>query len=585
MLTVLAASANICCAQSVNVTTWHNDVARTGQNNQETILTTALVGNVKTFGRVCSAPLDAKAYAQPLVMTGVAFMGGLPKTVVYVETENDSIYAIDGTNCNVLKGPVSLLTNSAKGEVPANCHDIGGGGCQTIQPSVGILGTPVIDGVTNTLYVVAESECPAGSACSQNGTSVFWHRLHALDIRTLSTSPEKFGAPVQICPTGCGRDATGSAFSQNHIQRPGLLLLGAAPAAQSGDMVYAAFSMMDGAPAPHPSGWVFGFHSHDLGATPLAYPTTPQAGAEGGGIWQAGAGLAAGPDSTGQTFLYLATADGTFDLNTGGPDAGNSVVKLTTSLTPPPGANYFTPSDQCYRASEDLDFGTGGVVLLPQGALAAYPYLAVSTDKENYLWFMDRTHLGGFDPGQCTQVPGCPDDGVPMCPTSNWANHNVGAVNFTDDNQARATPIYWAGNNSIYLAGTYTPIMQYPLANCSGTPLNCTPGPQTKIAMGTSTTPSISSNYHGGTYANGIVWGIKNPTDPPKRMPSEDPAILYAFDATTLVALYNSSACPTMDQPGLATKFSTPTIANGYVYIATQTDFDIYGPISRTTCN
>lgn len=585
---IIALTAIACvtaCAAQVNVTTWHNDIGRTGQNNAETVLTSALVSNTNTFGRICSDSLDGKVYAQPLVVTGVQFMGGPPKTVVYVETQNDSMYAIDGTNCTILKGPVSLLPNAAQGEVAADCHGIGAGGCQTIQPTVGILSTPVIDTNTGTIYAVAESECPAATACAQNTTDTYFHRLHALDITTLATAPEKYNAPVQICATGCGRDLSGSTFTKNHIQRPGLLFLTAAQSGLKNDTVYLAFSLMDGAAPPLPSGWIYGYNAQNLSATPMSYSVTPLSTSEGGGIHQAGAGIAAGVDETGKMFLYVVTADGTFDLNTGGPDASDSFLKLNTNLTYPSNPHFFTPSDQCYRNSVDLDYGAGGTVLIPDGTVKAHPYMAVVGDKENYLWVMDRSKPGGYDVGGCTTVPGCPIGGqVPQCPPSQWANHNALTFNFATTNETRATPIYWGGNKSIYMVGAYTPMFNYPISDCTGTPLTCKVGAQTTVLMGSSTTPSVSSNLQGSTYSNGIVWAIKNPSDPPHRPPTPSPAILYAFDATTLVELYDSNKCLTMDAPGLATKFSTPTIANGYVYIGTQTDFDIYGPVSRTTC-
>jgi hypothetical protein len=33
---------------------------------------------------------------------------------------------------------------------------------------------------------------------------------------------------------------------------------------------------------------------------------------------------------------------------------------------------------------------------------------------------------------------------------------------------------------------------------------------------------------------------------------------------------------------GNPTKFSVPTVANGYVYIGTEADFDIFGPTTAT---
>lgn len=77
------------------VVTWHNDIGRTGQNTNETTLTQSNVTENK-FGRLCSATLDGMVYSQPLVLTNVVFQGQTAaKTIAYVVTQNDSVYAID----------------------------------------------------------------------------------------------------------------------------------------------------------------------------------------------------------------------------------------------------------------------------------------------------------------------------------------------------------------------------------------------------------------------------------------------------------------------------------------------------------
>src|SRR5262249_41234546 len=92
--------------------------------------------------------------------------------------------------------------------VPFNLNDL--------QPEAGILGTPVIDTTTGTLYVVALT--------LENGNSVY--RLHALDI---TSGAEKFNGPVliQAAVPGTAPDSSNGVVTfkpSNELQRPALLL-------------------------------------------------------------------------------------------------------------------------------------------------------------------------------------------------------------------------------------------------------------------------------------------------------------------------------------------------------------------------
>jgi hypothetical protein len=169
---------NIFCTAQTSVLTWHNDNWRTGQNNQETTLTTTLVGNKNQFGKVCTATLNGalggKIQAQPLVVANVKIGTITYASIAYVVTNTDAVWAIDNT-CAMRKN-AQLLPNQATGETPANCNDIPchqGTNQGPFSGTVGILGTPVIhldttNPATGTMYVVTESECPAQTACNQN---------------------------------------------------------------------------------------------------------------------------------------------------------------------------------------------------------------------------------------------------------------------------------------------------------------------------------------------------------------------------------------------------------------------------------
>jgi hypothetical protein len=558
-LLAVVSSAVLSSAQAtspVSVTTWHNDNWRTGQNTSETILKPNNVGKA-TFGKICSASVDGQVYSQPLEVGNLTIKGTTYPAVVYVVTENDSVYAFNGTNCQVLLGPVSLLQS---GEAPADCHFIGGGGCKTIAPAVGVLGTPVIDPATQTLYLSAESQFPASSP------TTWFHRIHALDITTLA---EKYNGPVVVS----GSVSSGKTFNpQEEIQRPGLLL--PTSPVSSTSVLYIAYSMMDGAPDPHPPGWVFAYDAKNLSDPnfPKFYATTPVVNppAEGGGIWQGGGGLAIGRDENGQSYLYFSTGDGTFDL-TSTPlttqDAGDTFIKMTPDLNTI--AGYFTPSDQYWRACNDIDFGSGGVLLVPDNTLPNYPYIAIKGDKEGIIWAFDRGSPGGYNGGSCSQS--C----TARCMNS---NNNLQSVADLGAKVIHNNPAFWKGSSSSYLyyAVSFEPLAQYPLCNTNGPICTGINYLQSGNTFQYGSTPSVSSQ---GT-TNGIVWSIDNFGN----VSGGKPAVLWAYDAVTLNTLYNSTQCPTRDTPGDATKFSVPTIANGFVYFGTQTDFDIYGN-TTAACN
>ena len=160
----------------VSVLTQHNDNARTGQNTSETILTTANV-NTGQFGKLFALPVDGQVYAQPLYVPGVTINGGV-HNVVIIATENDSVYAFDAdsTSAVLLWNTKASLVDAAHGagagETAATSAEIV---CGDLQPQVGITSTPVIDPTTKTIYVEAKSN---------NGTSYYLPRLHALDLLT-----------------------------------------------------------------------------------------------------------------------------------------------------------------------------------------------------------------------------------------------------------------------------------------------------------------------------------------------------------------------------------------------------------------
>ena len=166
-----------------DVLTYKNDLSRTGQNLTETQLTLANV-NSSSFGRLRTLATDGKVDAQPLYAATVSVQGA-SHNVVFVATENDSVYAFDADSGAIL-WQVSLL---GSGEVPSDTHN-----CSQVSPVIGITATPVIDraaGTHGTLYVVAMSKTSASPAD-------YFQRLHALD---LATGAELLNGPMTITGT------------------------------------------------------------------------------------------------------------------------------------------------------------------------------------------------------------------------------------------------------------------------------------------------------------------------------------------------------------------------------------------------
>jgi hypothetical protein len=374
-----------------------------------------------------------------------------------------------------------------------------------------------------------------------------------------------------VAPTSTCGMATGSGTitfdPHHHFQRTGLLLLTLKNGDTSTDYVYIAFAPIGESETQN--GWILSYTYGSSGLTPVAsFITTPYG--TGGGVWEAGAGLA----SDG-AYIYAPTGNGTFDANTGGSDYGDSLVKLNASSLME--AGYYTPSDWNTRClgNADLDFGSGGVLLFPDPFFQNHPDLLVSADKKSVLYVVDRGTPGGVG-GQVQKIMQPPNPLPPLSQPGYWSS-----------------PAYWKSYNvqngfqyNLYYAADETntslqpwPMYRYKLLTSGSNPIN-TSGPSastTTVFCGNphAPTPSISSS--GTTASTGIAWAIESrnkhyPIDC-SQMPQQ--AVLHAYDATSLVEKYNSGSLVTPIGP--AANFPTPTIFNGRVYMGTKNEVDVFG--------
>lgn len=357
----------------VSVLTYHNDLARTGQNLHETELTPASVSSGQ-FGPLFSYPVDGQIYAQPLYMPGIVVPGKGIHNIVVAATEHDSVYAFDADND--LGAPLwqASFLDPAQGVIAAQASELQ---CEAITPQVGITGTPVIDPSTNTLYVAAMTE--------EGPNGQFVHRLHALDV---ATGAEKPGSPVEIRASAAGSgDGTGTVEFKPALykERAGLLLVNGT--------LYTSWSSHCDAGNYH--GWIIGYDAKTLRQT-AAFTATPNSYA--GAFWQSGAAPAA--DSSGN--LYVVSGNGIFDADRGGSDFGESILKLSASLA---ASDYFTPYNADALSDQDIDLGSSGALLLPDEAgSAAHPHLLVTGSKAGAVYLLDRDQLGHFQPGSNSQI-------------------------------------------------------------------------------------------------------------------------------------------------------------------------------------
>jgi hypothetical protein len=323
----------------------HNDLRRTGWNSNETILATDNVSS-GNFGEIFSRDVDDQIYAQPLVISNVS-IGGATHNIVLVATVNNSLYAFDADDPNA-SNPYwkDNLTYDIANYRPIKNTDMTGA-CSSnykdFSGNMGIVGTPVIDTSTNTLYVVSRS-------VTKTGTPVFVQYLHAINI---STGTERAGSPVYITATypGNGDGNVGGVITfqqQKQNQRPGLLLYNG--------IVYIAWSShCDWGPY---HGWIMGYDATTL-QQKYVYNDSPSGGLAG--IWMSGQPPAVDDDGN----LYVTTGNGTTGYNSNPNDTinrGNSLIKLSADLKV---KDFFTPSNYQYLNTNDRDFGCNGVLLIP----------------------------------------------------------------------------------------------------------------------------------------------------------------------------------------------------------------------------
>ena len=487
-------------ATPVAVTTYHYDNLRTGWNQHETTLSaTSFPAN---FGVLHTVALDDQVDAQPLLVPGLTIAGGT-HDVVYVATESNTIYAIDASSGAI------LLSRNLGTPVPTPL------GCSNNGPNVGINGTPVIDPVAKTLYVIAYVEGANGAPPT--------YQLHALNLSTLADQPN---SPLTVAASHTLTNGSTYTFNATYQrQRPALIF--------NYNTVYAAFGSFCDFHASNSRGWILGWTGGTLAPLP-ANRLVDKLGTSPSNyflssIWMSGWGIAAtGPN------LYVTTGNSDAASYDGVNNLQESVIRLDQYLSL---LGVFTPSNHADLDNGDTDLGSGGVLLLPDQS-GPITKIAVTAGKDGRLFLLNRLSMKA--PINTYSLLGC------------WCG-----------------PSYFVGpDGSPRIVTSQGPYIQTWKLSLSPSPNLSQEG---TASITNSQDPGfftvVSSN--GTQNGTGIIWAVSRSTS----------VNLYAFAATsmngTYKQLFSSNAGSWPNTGGNAN--IVPVVANGKAYVAAYKTLTIFG--------
>jgi hypothetical protein len=557
-LLILCSVGALGCRAPVAITTYKYDNNRTGWNQNEKKLTIAKVSS-SSFGPLSFSPVavDDQVDTQPLVVPKLKRINGDNighDDVVYVTTESNSVYAIDGNT-----GAVLVHTNlGAPVQVPVL------NGCNNNGPNVGINGTPVIDLPSKTMYVIAFT--------MSNGSPAYF--IHALDITNLQDRVPP--TPIQASHPGPGGGSVISFTPATHRQRAALL--------DANGNIYAGFgSFCDPSPSSvypdQPRGWILGWKQVQPGQTqpltPLkAIVTDEQAETSTGfylsSVWMSGSGLVEGDH--GDVYAVTGNSNGNGTTYNSGSTSGappglnfsESVIKLSPDLGRV--KDWFTPANVATLDQQDWDFGSGGIMLLP-GALSSNNgpiRVATAAGKFGTMYLLNANDLGHGGPGAAASPAPLATPTVGYC----WCNQSYF---FGTNGPTIVSSGGGNGQNAPYVPGTVH-LWAIPSNSVSSSGVSLVDEGQSQdITQPTGQDAGFFTSVS-GLGQDAIVWAVVRPD-------SNNNMYLYAFSQTissgTLTQLFKGPAGTWPNQGGNAN--IVPVVANGRVYVATYQQLDIFG--------
>jgi hypothetical protein len=520
-IVLATASIGIHALAQTAVTTYHYDTYRTGWNQTETTLTPANVSSA-AFGLLHNVTLDDQVDAQPLVVPGVLITAGTSQgthDVVYVATEGNTIYAIDEHSGAILLSP----NFGTPVQYPLGCNNNG--------PNVGINSTPVIDPSSGTLYVIIYTQDPTLGPT---------YRIHALDLGSLTdkVTPQLVSASHTL--------TDGSTFNFNATyqrQRPGLLL--------ANSNVYAGFGSFCDFNANLSRGWLLGWNTGTLTPLPANRVNDTLASSPNSfflsSIWMSGYGPAT--DDSGNILFVTGNSDYSGTTYNGSTNIQESVVKVSPNLATM--LDIFTPSNQSSLDQGDTDFGSGGVLVLPNQS-GSITHMAVAAGKDGNMYFMNEDDLGGYST-TTNNVLGTYSVGGCWCGQSYFVDPSDGIGRVVSSG---------GGSVGVWKVVTSPTAMLTNVTNSSG------PG-------GSVQDPGFFTSISSNGTANPIIWALSRPATTNNGAPIS----LYAFDPEsaggTMTQLFKATAGAWPNTGGNANL--VPVVANGLVFVASHQQLQIFG--------